>query len=214
MNDLKNYLANIEPGKVVDDFELESLLEKQWNTLAGSDDGGMNADKLLGRMEDIDWDPPFVSFVIERHGARCCGSSRAELQCWRVNVNEQTAQMGTIEHRQLAPMATLIRTGPIAEELARLIIEGKDDERLKRRPNGLVELRMGKIFPATGPKQTVAGRRKRLRRDIEPLLAEHGMVKVRANVFQRIAADQAIVTINDAESKKTLRSKIHDYHTT
>src|SRR4051812_14883527 len=38
--------------------ELEELLEPCWPVLHGSDNGGMKAWKLLGRMEDVAWNPP------------------------------------------------------------------------------------------------------------------------------------------------------------
>jgi len=46
----------------------------------------MTADKLLGRMEEVLWSPPDLTFSIERHGAAALGSSRAELQEWMIDV--------------------------------------------------------------------------------------------------------------------------------
>ncbi len=51
----------------------------------------MHAGKL-GRMEDVRWEPPVLSFRIERHGAMGVGSTRAELQNWRVDFDLKPAQ--------------------------------------------------------------------------------------------------------------------------
>jgi hypothetical protein len=37
----------------------------------------MTGQKLLGRMEEVVWEPPILSFTVERHGGTVQGSSRA-----------------------------------------------------------------------------------------------------------------------------------------
>jgi hypothetical protein len=45
----------------------------------------------VSRAEELSWNPPILSFTIERHGATARGSSRAELHEWTVNLHEGTA---------------------------------------------------------------------------------------------------------------------------
>jgi hypothetical protein len=63
--------------------DLDRLLAASWDEFTG-DAGGMEGDKLLGRIEDVTWQPPKFTFTIERHGGTLMGSTRAELQDWEV----------------------------------------------------------------------------------------------------------------------------------
>lgn len=65
----------------------------------------MEAYKLLGRMEQVRWEPPVLSFIVERHGETVNGSTRAELQHWEVAVENRTARIVKTGQRQLKPMA-------------------------------------------------------------------------------------------------------------
>lgn len=62
-----------------------------WHEFARSASKRMHAGKL-GRMEAVRWDPPVLSFTIERHGAMSAGSTRAELQQWRIDLDRKTAR--------------------------------------------------------------------------------------------------------------------------
>ena len=62
-----------------------------WREFTGSASERMHAGKL-GRMEAVRWDPPVLSFTIERHGAMSGGSTRAELQQWRIDLDRKTAK--------------------------------------------------------------------------------------------------------------------------
>ena len=44
----------------------------------------------LGRMEKVEWQPPYLTFSIERHGATVKGSTRAELQNWQVDTSHRS----------------------------------------------------------------------------------------------------------------------------
>ena len=76
----------------------------------------------LGRMEDISWNPPVLSFTIERHGGTVMGSTRAELQNWNVNVETRSATCGVGGHRQLEPMQARLNVKPMAEEIVASIL--------------------------------------------------------------------------------------------
>src|SRR5262245_9543483 len=100
---LRAQLATLQPGKIPDTTDLEPLLAACWDEFTG-DDGGMEGHKLLGRMEDVTWEPPVLSFTVERHGRTVAGSSRADLQGWAVNVEKQTIFCEPLGHPQVRPM--------------------------------------------------------------------------------------------------------------
>ena len=163
MDELKDYLNSLEPGPVEETTHLERLLAEVWDDLGG-DNGGMAGHKLIGRMEDVQWNPPLLTFVIERHGGTVLGSTRAELQRWTVDLDRQTATCQRTGHRQLSPMAKRVDVGSIADQIASRIVGGEADDRLTWLKDGRVRVEMGRIFPAqSGYKQTVQGRRRRLR---------------------------------------------------
>lgn len=73
---LIDYLSGLEPGRHPDTSDLGRHLAGAWTAFGGNDSEGMRADKLLGRMERVEWSPPALSFVIERHRRTCAGSTR------------------------------------------------------------------------------------------------------------------------------------------
>jgi hypothetical protein len=85
----------------------------------------MSPEKLLGRMEQVEWSPPVLTFVIERHGRTCVGSTRADLYRWTINFITKTANCEKVGHRQLCPMARRLAIQPFAEEIAAKIIQGQ-----------------------------------------------------------------------------------------
>jgi len=184
LQQLLDHLGAIPAGKIADGDELDSLLADCWGELDGASAEGMKPDKLLGRMEDISWDPPELSFTIERHGGTSRGSSRAEMQHWNVNIQARSATCSTDGHRQLGPMQAGLNVKPLAEEIVGLILERQIDRRLKWNADGSVRVVIGNIIsPGSAVKQTVAGRRRRFREETERLLKHHGWRKVRANVY-------------------------------
>src|SRR5690348_6585826 len=78
MTRLLDHLAMISPGPIPDPAGLERLAAACWHEFQGGD-GGMTGEKLLGRMEEVFWEPPVLSFIVERHGRTVMGSSRATL---------------------------------------------------------------------------------------------------------------------------------------
>ena len=86
MEELKDYLRTIEPGRIARTGDLDRHLAEVWDDLGG-DDGGMAGCKLIGRMERVEWHPPVLAFTIERHGGTAIGSTRAELQRWSVKIS-------------------------------------------------------------------------------------------------------------------------------
>src|SRR5262249_3805180 len=135
----------IKPCRIDQPRELERLLSEVWDDLGGND-LGMAAHKLIGRMEQVQWNPPVLTFVVERHGGTVLGSTRAQLQRWSIDVDRSTATCERAGHRPLSPMAERIDIAPIADEVAGLIIGGVIDDRLRWLCDGRVRVEMGRIF--------------------------------------------------------------------
>ena len=83
---LKGLLTALPPGEVAVPGALIALLAGCWHELDGGAAEGMKTSKLA-RMEDVRWESPILSFQLERHGALALGSTRAELQVWSVDCD-------------------------------------------------------------------------------------------------------------------------------
>lgn len=185
LDDLKGVLETLEPGELSNLSELDRLLADCWGEFDGSHDGGMEGYKLLGRMEQVRWKPPILRFVVERHGGRVMGSTRAELQHWEIDIEKWTARIVRSGHRQLEPMAPRLSVKAIADEIVQHIVEGIEDDRIKQLDDGRVKVLGSKIFPTgSGFQRTVSGRRKRLNEHVAEQLSKHGWVETAGNVFQ------------------------------
>jgi hypothetical protein len=137
---LTEYLIAQEPGRLQDATELERHLAGSWADFKSHHAEGMAPEKLLRRMEQIEWLPPVLTFLIERHGRTCLGSTRADLHRWKVNIIEKTALCEMVGHRQLRPLAHRLSIQPIAEEVAAKIAQGQGDERLVWHGPGIVRV--------------------------------------------------------------------------
>jgi len=186
MTPVKELLMCVPSGAVRDGNGLDRLLAECWNDLEGANEGGMEAFKIIGRMESIHWQPPILTFVIERHGGTVCGSTRAELQHWEVDVERVAASIVETGQRQVAPMARRVSGTPVAQEIAEAGVRGKSDERLRWLSHDDVHVVTSRVFPTTsGCKRTVEGRRKRLANQVAEILAEHGWESIGQNRFRR-----------------------------
>lgn len=193
MNVLREFLATVKPGEVPETADLDRLLAECWDEFDGANDGGMEAYKLLGRIEKVHWEPPILRFVVERHGGTVCGSTRAELQHWEIDLDDKTAQIYKTGHRQLESMAPRISIKGLAEEIAQAILNDADDTRFYQdEHDGSVVVNASMLFPTgSGYKRTVEGRRVRLCKYIEAILTDDGWRKVRRNRFRSDTATSA-----------------------
>src|SRR5208283_4498792 len=174
MDELRDYLKNLDPGPIQETSQLEQLLAEVWDDLGG-DEVGMIGHKLIGRMEIVEWHPPVLTFVVERHGGTVLGSTRADIHRWTVDLEHQTATCERTGQRQLSSMAKRVDVGYIADEIARKITNGEADDRLRWLGDGRVRVELGRIFPErSGYKQTVQGRRRRLREALIERLTTKG----------------------------------------
>lgn len=175
---LRSILDSLGPGMIQgeDRRQIERLLADAWD-LFPADHGGMEGYKVRGRTEQLTWSPPKLTFTIERHGGFVLGSTRAELQHWTLDLDNQSAGFET-GYRQLIARAPVFKTGPVAEELAAKILAGTDDDRLRRSKDGRrVQVRMRAVLPAGAAKATQQGRSQRLRRDLAAILEPRGWRK-------------------------------------
>ena len=78
------------------------LLKGAWESFEGHDDNRTEAWKL-DRAERIEWEPPFLRFVLERHGGARFGSVRAELHYWCVDLENLSAGIYKKGWRSLRP---------------------------------------------------------------------------------------------------------------
>ena len=186
---LNDYLYSVPPGHIVDTNEVETLLAECWDSLNISADtsGGMTANKLHGRMESVEWQPPLLTFQIERHGGTVLGSSRAEIQEWTVEVEAGSAGFSQSGFRQVRLRGGRVDIDPIAEEIARKIVDQDEDYRLKWCSEDEVELLTGIVFPGdSASKPTIDGRRRRLREKVrDRLLPRWSQVRGAPNRFRR-----------------------------
>ncbi len=178
LDKLQHYLAEIPPGAVSEASPIEQLLAAAWDKFEGSDQGGMAAYKLLGRTEKTQWNPPVLTFDVERHGAAALGSTLAEIQSWTIDTATGMASVATKGHRQVHRMDPNWKAEPVARELAQLIVtEQKGDPRLIWNQNGHVRPDIGSAVPGSN-KQTREGRSRRFWAALIAELRPHGWVKV------------------------------------
>ena len=124
------------------------------------------------------WNPPLLTFELERHGGIGRGSKLAEIQSWKINIVDGTASAVNSVFRQVYAKEPNWKAEPVARELARSIIaEQKTDTRLVWNQNGHVHLAIGKIVPGSN-RQTKAARSRRFWRALTSELLWPGSKKV------------------------------------
>jgi hypothetical protein len=173
MKELAEALASLTAGEVADDArgKIVSLLESCWSELSGAHQGGMASDKLY-RAEELRWDPPVLSFVIERHGATVNGSSRAALQTWWIDPGKNVASFVETGYRRLTPRAARLDVKKVAASVCEAVLLGPgSDYSLVQREiviwNGVNEIDVwhGKLVSGSN-QQTITSRRKRFRKEL------------------------------------------------
>lgn len=185
---LREYLVQLQPGKLAEPGEAISLLQACWGQFDGSSDESTTADKL-DRAEDVAWDPPCFVFTLERHGGTVKGSLRAALHRWKANVETMTAGCDSSGHRPMVPQDKALDVKPLASEIAELILRHTEgDERVHWYPDGHCRVEIQKVIPDGRAKQTTAGRRKRFRTALKDALGDN-WTESRANSYRPINCD-------------------------
>lgn len=185
--ELKLYLKDVPSGKLADAVHVERLLATAWDDVeVQTSDANLDGYKLVGRTEGLSWQPPFLTFDIERHGATVNGSTYAHVYSWQVDVEHGTARMAECPRRRtVGDRAKTVKVQPIAEEIAGLILRHEPDARLIWKAAQLVRLNIGGIIPATN-QQTTSARRRRFKTALESELAPHGWKRTGVNTFTAV----------------------------
>jgi len=186
VNELRRFLSRVNPGRVMkaEVATLEDLLAGAWDAFAIYG-GGMEPGKLYGRMENVEWEDPQLSFQIERHGATARGSTRAELQTWLFDTSMMTGTCCDTRQRQLKNQQRRLDLVPLAKEVFEKILARAPDARLTWYSPDSAKVNIAAIIPSIGPKQTITGRRKRFREELGSMLEPHGWKKTRPNHYMR-----------------------------
>ena len=145
LEELRRYLASLPRGAVAESDKLDDLLSGCWNRFVGSDEAAMTADKVE-RMESVRWDPPRLTFEVERHGALVMGSTKAERHRWTLDMDKRTAEHWSAGFRQVYPAQRRLDVRLLAEEIFRLIVERSEDPRLRWNEDGSVRVLIGQII--------------------------------------------------------------------
>ena len=84
----------------------------------------------------------------------------------------------------MSPRQARLDVTPIAKEIAQLIIDRQEDERLKWNKDASVRVQIGMIWPDdSAASQMVTARRKRLQKALDKLLCAKGWRNIRVNVY-------------------------------
>lgn len=173
VNDLRRHLYSLPEGPVEEKAEIERLLKGCWGEFAGPD-GGMSAGKLAGRMEDVRWHLPVLTFRIARHGGTAHGSKREQIQEWTIDLEAISRNFKTPTYRQLRQQQARVDTRSIADQIAQLIQSRQESDCVKwlDKNSQEVVVHIGMIFPdSSDSRATVTGRRKRFWKALDELLA-------------------------------------------
>lgn len=182
--ELRSYLAGCKHGPLPEKDKVARLLANCWDELDGGGETNMTGCKLLRRIETPTWEPPCLRFDIERHGTTVYGSSRGTVYSWCVDVVMGVAVIECEQRRQLDAIDARLNVKAIAVELARAIVSGKSDERLKVQCDGSIMLMMSKIIETTN-KQTTTGRRRRFKDALRAALGDSDWEMIRNRVYKR-----------------------------
>lgn len=186
---LHRALMAMPPGDITEKSQIkkiEEVLSICWDIFFGASETKMEGYKIVGRMEELVWEPPFLSFKIERHGRTVNASTRADIHQWILDVERTTAKRKDSGFRQLSPMDKRFNAKITASEIVEIILSGAEDPRLDWNENRqIVKVNIGMVVPDGNAKSTAVGRRKRFREECVQLLNEHGWKTINFNKYQR-----------------------------
>ncbi len=171
---LRSYLES--HTDCLNENDVVGLLSNCWTAFSGSERTSLTVDKLY-RIEAVEWQPPILAFTIERHGGTVQGSSRAEVHKWTLDLDKRSAYCNEgYSYRQLRPNACRVHTRPLAQEVVRKVVASEDDACLKWcNDKRKVRIIVGVVVPGEDVcNQTLAGRRKRFRKDLLELMSNVG----------------------------------------
>ena len=185
---LHDELLGLPSGPIHDTDRIETLLSNAWGEFYGSDAGGMLAEKIRGRVVDLTWEPPLLSFCIERHGGTVQGSSRAEIQYWVLNMTSLSATYSVASYEQLKPRNPPQDIKPMVATLIEAISNQSEHQWIRWTGQDRFRLLIGNIIPDDAPRKTIQGRRKRLDEALARALGPLGWESSGTNSFARCAS--------------------------
>ncbi|NHN38953.1 hypothetical protein G8764_16715 [Pseudomaricurvus alcaniphilus] len=171
-------LSEMDPGVLAGENNSMALsgLKNTWDLIPGSEESSTTSDKLH-RAEKLTWEPPILSFTLERHGGTVNGSSRAELHHWEIDTSNFRAKISKRGSRQLEPTAPRFYAKACAEKVANLILKGENHEYLTwKTEHEWVIINIGKVIPESFPR-TTSGRRKRFRDELGKIMVSKGWIR-------------------------------------
>ena len=189
-------LESIPSGAILGEVRksILGLLEKTWQQLLGSGETSMESGKIW-RAENLHWEPPVLSFTIERHGGTVLGSTRGGLHDWFVDLKEGTARCVQGRHRQLTPNIPRPDVKPIAGRVCEAVQQGQASQSdlvsngiIVWKSDDEVWINHGRLISGSGYAQTVADRRRRFRKQLTDRMKALGwdFVEVkRSMIFKR-----------------------------
>lgn len=190
INDLKRYLNQNAARLNVNSAKLVALLEACWDSFAGGKDTGMESRKLK-RASAFEWTRPILSFRIERHGGTVYGSTRVNIQLWSVDLARKCASPQVVGFRQLKAPSARLDVHSLAAATAASIVASENARSLNWiEPHRVVCVLVGNLIPSEGPKQTLAGRRKKFREELTKILTGFGWREMRANVYSKSGGNE------------------------
>jgi hypothetical protein len=177
IEELRAVMHDVPHGEVstADSAKVLRHLAVCWENIIGSDDQSTTGHKIY-RGEEVKWQPPMLTFVVERHGAICLGSSRAELHQWEVNIDTATARIVQRRTRQLyarSPSFTKDKAHKLAVEIRTLVTSGATNYRIKWNKDGTVNVNINNCVDADC-QQTQTGRNRQFTAHLVPVMEEGG----------------------------------------
>ena len=186
LSELRDLMRSVPSGKIPAEKRpaVTEALKNCWDEFDGSDETSMVAFKL-DRTEDLVWDPPSLCLKIARHGGTAQGSTREEIHQWQINLDEKTAEYMKIGHRQVRPMVPKLTDAELitkAISVSEAIKAGpgsnlSSDFQLTWISPTECRIKSSALIPGRAPKQTVAGRRKRMREILQQQVKSIGWVQ-------------------------------------
>lgn len=174
---LHSFLKELPTGEIQDSDAVCSLLQDCWDLLEGSHDEKTFSTKIQ-RAEGMSWNPPILSFALERHGGTVNGSSRADLHYWYVDVEQGTASIETGKYRQLRPELPRMDTNVLAKEVAERILNRLEHSTLEwNTEQDYVVIKISEIIPTNASAQTTTARRKRFNNTLEAIMVENKWIR-------------------------------------
>jgi len=177
MNALREVLKTIPPGPLNYNSAVVGALVAAWDSISDSDVQSTSREKMY-RLEQIDWSPPILTFILERHGGTVNGSTRAALHRWTVDVSKAEAMCDPhYSYRQACATDRRLDTMVWAKKIAFRIIRHKNSRWLKWSVDRLTVRVVLRTFISAYNKQTLGNRYARFRRDLETIIEPKGWVQ-------------------------------------